>query len=616
MKEYEIYNSRNKLYKSPFGAVSAGTPVSLTVCLPITYSFATVTLIIYKGTVSQEITLSYQETKDNTLFYHCSFVPSNKGVYFYLFRVQSNKGTEYIKKADDGSGYLAQNGPDFQLTVFHPNYKTPDWCKGGIIYQIFPDRFCYSGQHHDNVPEDRILRSDWGGMPYFLPNERGEILNDDYFCGDLKGIEQKLPYLKRLGVTLIYLNPIFEAHSSHRYNTADYLKIDPLLGTEEDFTHLCRAAKEMGIRIILDGVFSHTGSDSIYFNKNNRYDSVGAYNSPESPYKSWYHFNQYPNEYHSWWGFDTLPTLNKNEPSYIEFICGENGVIRKWLRAGASGFRLDVADELPDEFIVRIREAVKAEGEDNLLLGEVWEDASNKISYGVHRRYFLGYELDTVMNYPFKDAILHFLVHGDKPEFINRIMTIVENYPPQSLHVAMNSLSTHDTERALTILGGMSSAGTDRLWQSHHQLTMAQFEVGLSRLKIAMVLQYFLPGVPCIYYGDEAGLQGYKDPFNRCCFPWGHERMDLVEHAKLLGELRNQSPAMKEGTLRFLHSCNGTLAFERKDKDGSTIIVINYTNSPQSFQHDWRNYQCLYGHTRASVIHLPPYDFAVYSIRK
>ena len=197
--------------------------------------------------------------------------------------------------------------------------------------------------------------------------------------------------------------------SNHRYNTADYRKIDPLLGTEEDFINLCREAKKRGIRIILDGVFSHTGSDSIYFNKNSRYNSAGAFNTPESPYKNWFQFLKYPDVYKSWWGFTSLPELDKNNPDYINFICGEDGILRHWLRLGASGYRLDVADELPDSFIARVREAVKAEGEENLLIGEVWEDASNKLAYGVRRKYFLGDELDSVMNYPFKEAILDLL---------------------------------------------------------------------------------------------------------------------------------------------------------------------------------------------------------------
>ena len=192
-------------------------------------------------------------------------------------------------------------------------------------------------------------------------------------------------------IICLYLNPIFEAHSNHRYNTADYRKIDPLLGTEEDFVELCAKAKAVGISVILDGVFSHTGSDSLYFNRNGRYgEHSGAYRDPDSPYREWYSFRRYPDDYESWWGFRTLPNVRETYPSYLDFICNPNtGVLAKWLSLGASGFRLDVADELPDAFLDRVYQTVKSFGEDKVVIGEVWEDASNKISYGNRRHYLL-----------------------------------------------------------------------------------------------------------------------------------------------------------------------------------------------------------------------------------
>ena len=612
-----IYNSRSLVFKRPFGAVETGTQVQFTVHLPIEWVFSSVTLIIYSEQYEHNVTMEYQKTKGDCLYYRASFTPVDTGVYFYLFKLQKGDQIRYIKSLEDASGVInnGESGRDYQLTVYKPGYTTPSSIKGGILYQIFPDRFCRSGVEHPNVPQDRELRSDWGGLPYFLPNEQGEITNSDYFGGDLLGIQKKLPYLQQLGVTMIYLNPIFEAHSNHRYNTADYRKIDPLLGTEEDFINLCREAKKRGIRIILDGVFSHTGSDSIYFNKNSRYNSAGAFNTPESPYKNWFQFLKYPDVYKSWWGFTSLPELDKNNPDYINFICGEDGILRHWLRLGASGYRLDVADELPDSFIARVREAVKAEGEENLLIGEVWEDASNKLAYGVRRKYFLGDELDSVMNYPFKEAILDLLRGGHRSHFINRISDIVENYPPQSLHVAMNSLSTHDTERAITVLAGLSCQGKDRGWQSHHHLNFEQYRHGVELLKAAMALQYFLPGLPCIYYGDEAGLQGYKDPFNRGCYPWGCENRELIDYVCLLGKLRLASPALGEGALEFLDSEEGLIALKRKDYTGETIAIINYTNVSHNFSHNLKGYNCLYRPQQSHQLEIGPYGLAVY-IRK
>lgn len=611
----DIFCSRNLDYKTPFGSVETGTSVCFTVRLPLDYSFSEVVLCFYDEiNYVEDIVMVYEKTEDDTLIYTASYTPKNAGVYFYYFKVVCQNQTSYIKRSARGVGVFANDGPNFQLTVTKKGAKTPDFIKGGIIYQVFPDRFYFDKTvSRDNVPDDRILRADWGGTPYFLPDENGKITNNDYFCGNLKGIEQKLPYIKELSVSMIYLNPIFEAHSSHRYNTADYFKIDPLLGTEEDFKSLCKSANKLGIKIILDGVFNHTGDDSVYFNKRGRYDSLGAYQSTDSPYHSWYYFHNYPNEYHSWWGFDTLPTINKHDPNYIEFICGENGVLRYWLRAGASGFRLDVADELPDFFIEHIRKAVKAEGEEKLLIGEVWEDASNKEGYGVRRRYFLGDELDSVMNYPFKNAILSLLRYKNKDEFIDNIETIVENYPPGALHTAMNFLSTHDTERAITVLAGEPSNGRGREWQSHNALTLDKYEEGIRLLKLAMALQYFLPGVPCIYYGDEAGLQGYKDPFSRGCYPWGNERKDLIEYVKELAKLRNSSPALKDGETKFIDTQPGVVAFSRKAEDGETILFLNYEDEPATVESSFKGYTCSYGEYNKlnGKISLSPLDFAV-----
>ena len=332
---------------------------------------------------------------------------------------------------------------------------------------------------------------------------------------------EKLPYLKELGVTCLYFTPVFESHSNHRYDTADYSKIDPLLGSEEDLTQLCAAARKLGIRVILDGVFSHTGSDSVYFNREGRYPTQGAYNSQQSPYYPWYTFRQWPNSYDCWWNFDTLPNVNETNDSYNEYINGPQGIVRKWLKAGASGWRLDVADELPDLFLDRLHDAVKAEQPDALILGEVWEDASNKSAYGVRRRYLLGRQLDTVMNYPFRDAILGFLLGEDPARFAEAVETIVENYPPQCLNLLMNHIGTHDTERALTVLGGEPAGARGREWQAAQKLTPAQRETGVKRLKLASLIQYLLPGVPCLYYGDEAGMEGYRDPLQPGLLPLG-----------------------------------------------------------------------------------------------
>lgn len=589
----EIFNSRKEEYKDKFGAVTNGTEVCFTLNVPQDMNESYVGAVIVRdGYEDFHVCMRYECGFDGARVYKGRYIFDTVGIAHYFFKIIDGSAEKFVVPGHSGSGVLSDKVESmFQQTVYDKEYKTPDRFKGGIMYQIFPDRFFKSGRKIENTFPDRFLRSDWGGMPNFLPDEQGRVLNNDYFCGDLEGIRLKLPYLKKLGVDCIYLNPIFEAHSNHRYNTADYMKIDPLLGTEEDFKKLCDSAHENKIKIILDGVFSHTGSDSVYFNMNRRYESVGAYNSPESPYYSWYKFYDYPNGYQSWWGFTTLPETNEEDEGYYEFICGENGVVKKWLSLGADGFRLDVADELPNSMIDGIRTAVKADNSGNILIGEVWEDASNKESYGIKRRYLLGRQLDSVMNYPFKDAVLDYIRFCNKQVFEQRIMTIVENYPKCSLDVMMNSISTHDTERAITKLAGDLCENHGREWQSHHSLTIEQYELGKKRLKLAMVLQYFLPGIPCVYYGDETGMQGYKDPFNRGCFNWNNEDQDILSHAVELGRIRKSKSVLAEGNFRFIDTGNELLAFERysgqsKKRRDSVCVVVN----PTDHKAEWNNY--------------------------
>lgn len=428
------------------------------------------------------------------------------------------------------------------------------------------------------------MRDDWGNEPEWRPTPDGKVLNNDFFGGDLKGIGEKLPYLKELGVTCIYLNPIFEAHSNHRYDTADYSKIDPVLGTEDDFKKLCADAKKMGIHIILDGVFSHTGADSVYFNKNKRYSTDGAYNSKQSPYYKWYKFINYPDNYQSWWGFVTLPEVMEECHDYRNFINGKGGIIEKWLKAGADGFRLDVADELPDIFIDELCARLKKTKPDALLMGEVWEDATTKHSYGSRRRYLLGKQFDSVMNYPFANAILSFCRSGSAENFMRSVMNIVENYPKQCLDVMMNHIGTHDTERAITKIAGESCEYRDRQWQSCHSLSDEKYEKGVKLLKCAAVLQYTLPGVPSVYYGDEAGMQGYKDPFNRGCYPWGNENEELLKFYKKLGKIRTEQAVFKEGHFSPVSSMLGCVAYRRHDENGNIMVIVNRNEHEISYR--------------------------------
>ena len=583
------FNSRETDYRNPVGAITCGTSVHFRIVLPrdLKCSGAFLSLkddmcgdtdiygMFWAGMVG-----------DDHEQWECDVNVANVGLYWYHFGLETCHGRRYIMKKGFGEGYLGMSDcePRFQLTCYDADFKTPDWLAGGIMYQIFPDRFYFSGEKKDGVYPDKKIQDDWNNIPDWRPNGFGMITNSDFFQGDLKGITMKLPYLHELGVTCIYLNPIFEAYSNHRYDTGDYEKIDPILGTEEDFKELCSEAKKLGIRIINDGVFSHTGSDSKYFNREGRYESEGAYNSTSSPYYTWYKFIQWPNIYNSWWGFNTLPEVEELSNSFNEYINGENGIVRKWIRNGNSGWRLDVADELPDQFIEYIREAIKAENPDALLLGEVWEDASNKESYGSRRRFLYGKELDSVMNYPFRDAILGFLDCGDGKHMLEMIMTIVENYPRPVLRSLMNHLGTHDTERVLTLLAGEKLYGRGREWQASTKLSHEQREYGLRRMRIASGILYTLPGVPCIYYGDEVGVEGYKDPFNRRTFPWGHEDKDLLQWYKDLGKMRHACSCLVDGDIIDYNSDGRTMAYLRADDNDMLLCVFNAADYTITFR--------------------------------
>ena len=389
------------------------------------------------------------------------------------------------------------------------------------------------------------------------------MLNNDFYGGNFQGITEKMDYLASLWVTILYLNPISKSFSSHRYDTGDYKTPDPMLGTEADFSELCRAAHARGIKVVLDGVYSHTGSNSLYFNRAATFPGVGAYQSRQSPYFNWFDFKNWPNSYTCWWNFDTLPTVNKLHPDFIRYIItDDDSVVAHWLALGADGFRLDVVDELPDAFVKLLKQRIRQIKPDALLIGEVWEDASNKIAYGVRRRYFVDGILDSAMNYPWRQALLNYLRYQDDGRGLrNAVMTIAENYPPQVLLCNMNLLGTHDTVRILTAL--VDDFQGSRQEQACRFLTQAQMSLAKERLLMASFLQFMLPGAPSIYYADEAGMQGHKDPFNRRTYPWGRENPELLAHFRRLGKLRREQEALRLGDIDFFCGGDGRIGFTR-----------------------------------------------------
>ena len=596
---YYPFDSRNNLYRSHLGAVPAGETLRLRLLLHKDACVYDAFLRVFNDSDNSlvETKMTPREWLGDYQFFDAD-ITTAEGLYWYDFRYTSAHGQFFVVKGENSLGIVSQSeGNRFQLTVYDKDFTTPDWLKGGIIYQIFPDRFYNSGSEKKGVPTDRYLCDDWCKIPEHRQNNGPCSLGNDYYGGDLKGIEQKLPYLKELGVSCIYLNPIFEAHSNHRYNTANYEKIDMLLGDEQDLADLCKAGEKYGIKIILDGVFSHTGDDSIYFNRTGRYGEGGAYRDYNSPYRDWFKFYDYPNGYDAWWGVKTLPETNEDNDNFTDYITGENGILRGYLRLGLGGWRLDVADELPDKFLDKLRAAVKSENPDAYILGEVWEDASNKISYGARRRFLQGHQLDSVMNYPFANAIIDFIKHGGGNALSETVHTVLENYPKCAVDTLMNHLGTHDTARVLTMLGKSDSFIGNRDWQAEQKLSQCEYEQGIKRLKAAAVIQYTLPGIPSLYYGDEAGLEGYGDPFCRACYPWGRENVELVDFYKSLGNVRKNCGAFARGDFYTILADDNTLAFTRASHNSKVFVAVNRGQSKATITlpDDFKDYKNIFG---------------------
>ena len=614
-----IFNARDPQYKSPIRAVATDEPVHLRLVVSRDMHCSGARLVVTKD---GETPVPYGMfwagmCGTEAEYWELHFAATTPGLYFYHFELDTPWGLHFVRNAGGGKGDFLPDGADFQQTVYDKDFQTPAFLRGGLIYQIFPDRFYNSGAPKTGVPATRVRRN-WGEEPFWDEAQMNGFWNNDYFGGDLKGIEKKLSYIADLGVTCIYLNPIFESHSNHRYDTADYEKIDSLLGDENDLKNLCKVAKEKyGISIILDGVFSHTGCDSRYFNMYSHYDDIGAYNSKESPYFSWYKFINWPDEYHSWWGIKLLPEVIEEDEGYRNYICGENGILKKWLRCGIAGYRLDVADELPDIFLDDLRKSVKSENENAIIIGEVWEDATNKFAYGQRRKYLLGEELDSVMNYPFADAILNFVRYANGNAFFNAVLSIIENYPPQVLNVLMNHIGTHDTERAITRLAGENPDGHDRAWQFEHN-TLSEFDYlkGVSMMKIASLIQFTLPGVPSIYYGDEIGMQGMKDPFNRGCMAWDKPNEELLKWYKRLGQIRHSSKAFIGGDFEKLYCDGGVIAYSRSSEGDNILVAINNSNEQKRIfvGTQWDNSYSLFDEKSVDgFVNLPPYRYTLLS---
>lgn len=557
------------IHKKPYGATVINKSTEIKFPLPCSMGIKRVFIVlrkIYGGGESRTLRfeLPFRTCIDGEDIFVGAFSINESGIWNYRFEGELQDGAlAFFGRGSDGTAIRGDWLPEWQLTVSKIDFKVPDWSKQGVVYHIFADRFC-KGEDRPFCKAGR-LHNNWYERPD-IQEEGKDYKADDFFGGNIAGILSKLDYIESLGVSCIYLSPIFESSSNHRYDTGNYLKIDELFGDERQLRLLVNECEKRNIKIMLDGVFNHTGADSLYFNKFGNYPTVGAYQSKTSAYYDWFYFDEYPDKYHCWWGSTVVPTVNKSAKGYVDLIIGKDGVINKWSSIGIKAWRLDVVDELPVSFTTDLCRCIKEKSPDNFIVGEVWEDASVKIAYDEWRPYLMGEQLDSVMNYPFKDAILDFSIDNDKNKFIDKVSRILENYPKQTLDSLMNLIDSHDTVRALTALSGATPPSSKRE-KAAFTLTADEYSVAKRRLKFASVLQYTLPGVPCLYYGDEAGTQGFEDPLNRSTYPWGKEDCELVEHYRNLGKLRAKYSDILQGETHFVNSAD-MLIFERVSNKG------------------------------------------------
>ena len=576
-----LFDSKKLIHKTPFGTLTPDEVCTLNVHVPANVGAQKMECVIHCDHTGAEqiVTMLPSETKGAYVIFTGSFQLTERGLYFYHFRVFKPDSSFRLFKQDDDTNMEA--GHQWQVSCVPADFTTPDWAKGATIYQVFPDRFYKSGECDlTGKLEPYTVHKYWSEEVVWKPDEKGEVLNNDFYGGNFKGITEKLDYIASMGATILYLNPIGKSFSSHRYDTGDYKMPDPMLGTLDEFVTLCEEAHKRGIRVILDGVYSHTGSNSLYFDREGTFGGKGAYCSKESPYYSWYTFYNYPNSYNSWWGFYTLPTVNKMDPAFLDYVIdAEDSVVAHWLKLGVDGFRLDVADELPDAFLLRLKNRIRQIKPDALLMGEVWEDASNKVAYDARRRYFIDGELDSCMNYPFRTAIINFLRGNDGGHgFKDTIMSIVENYPQQVVQCNMNLLGTHDTPRILTWLVDDFEGSREEYSKRH--ISRNRLDLAYERLMMASFIQYMLPGSPSLYYGDEAGMEGHKDPFNRRTYPWGHEEPILMAHFKALGAIRKREEALRLGDIEFFYNADRRLGFSRTFNGRNLKIYVNRNADP------------------------------------
>lgn len=526
--------------------------------------------------------LKHLKNDDKFVYFQTEVELVNSALYHYYFSFEANGSFQYYKKINKTGNTSLTTEECWQMSV---GFHTPDWAKGAVMYHIFVDRF-RKGRNKNLVPMvRRTVHKNWYEPPVLGPDENGHW-NIDFYGGDLKGIEDSLSYIKSLGVSIIYLSPIVRSQSNHRYDTADYEEVDPYVGTNDELKKLCDAAHKKNMYVVLDAVFNHTGNDSKYFNQYGTYDSVGAYQSEKSPYYSFYKrkWNNGTKSFGYWWGMTNLPECDGDSPTWQNYILGKGGIIDQWFELGIDGLRLDVADELTDYFIEKIRVAVHRNKTDGFILGEVWKNPMR-----MNRGYISsGKGMDSVMNYPLADALIRYYKYSDVLKLSTVMKEMLTEYPKETLYTLMNFTSTHDISRLIEILGcdifqkygewAWNLLNDSLEWIRNHKMTSVEYKYGKCKLKSFIFVLTFWPGILSIFYGDEAGMRGAGNLENRAGYPWKRRDKDLVNFFRKMGKNRKKYDFLKTAETDVLKIDENQIMYERYDDENRILVIASRTH--------------------------------------
>ena len=554
-------------------SLDTGSKYQITIKVPMEIGWIEQMKFIVRANNEQTFPMHHLKNKDGFAYFTAQVFLETHALYHYYFSFEANNNLIYYQKNSNNKKDM------WKMSV---NFETPSWAKGKIMYHIFVDRF--NKNNNLLLPmEGRIVHESWDEDIVVGPDENGRW-NIDFYGGNLKGIIEKLDYLKSLGVSIIYLSPIFLSQSNHRYDTADYEKVDPYAGTNEDLKLLCLQAHQKGMKIILDGVFNHTGNDSKYFNEYNHYEEKGAYQSKESKYYDFYKKQENGN-FCYWWDMKNLPVCDGNSKQWQNYIYGKGGIIDLWFSLGIDGIRLDVADELTDEFIEGITAAVKRNKKDGFILGEVWENPMR-----MNRKYISsGKAMDTVMNYQLTDALIRYYKYAECDNLKDTIEAILNEYPKETIDCLMNFTSTHDITRAINIFGtnefqrhgkwAWDLQNNDYNWQKEYQMTKEQYDLGKEIYKSYLYTLAFFPGILSIFYGDEIGMQAMGNLANRRPYTWDRIDTELLELFKLIGKIRKKEKFLETAGLELLDVNENYLSFKRTSNHEEALVYTSRSNT-------------------------------------